>query len=281
MESLICHKAFINKIHCNDTCEHTFKCRIDVHVVGASNSTYKFDHLANDGALLNKPPNTSKIHTTHTTPYWLNGVLTGTHMGAIRNLQTYINKEHRNQESRLARSKFTYIDKWTSNDQINHKFSNQFWKNPGTIDAQITQTLKVQYAQNMGNHRKHIFWPNLYPNPNCTLCSNNIIDTWPHLLSTCSNSHMKGLRIAHHNKAVHQSVHRLQSNKHTRYYTLVIVGHQNVIPQDNKIPQWLLQCTCPTTLCTCLAKQRPYVLCILRAPIDNQPPLRPTPSHTI
>ena len=31
------------------------------------------NQLANDGALLNKPANTPKIHTAHTTPYWLNG----------------------------------------------------------------------------------------------------------------------------------------------------------------------------------------------------------------
>ena len=53
----------------------------------------------------------------------------------------------------------------------------------------------------MGNHRKHIVWPNLYSNPNYTLCPNNTIDTWPHLLSTCSNPQIKGLRIARHNKA--------------------------------------------------------------------------------
>src|SRR5450631_3142170 len=100
------------------------------------------DQLANNGVLLNKPTNTSRIHTAHTTPYWLNGVPTGTHTGVIRNLQTYVNKEHKNQELKWAQSKFTYIDKWTSNDQINPKISNQFWKNLGITDAHITQTLK-------------------------------------------------------------------------------------------------------------------------------------------
>ena len=59
----------------------------------------------------------------------------------MRNLQTYINKEHKNQELRLAQSKFTYIDKWASNHQFNHKLSNQFWENPRTTNTQITQTL--------------------------------------------------------------------------------------------------------------------------------------------
>ena len=129
----------------------------------------------------------------------------------------------------------------------------------------------------MGNHRKHIFWPNLYPNPNYTLCPNNAIDTWLHLLSTCSKPHIKGLHIACHNKAVHT----LQTSKHTRYYTLVNAGHQNSRSQDNTVPQWLLQCTCPTTPCTCLARLRPNILCVLGAPTYSQPPLRHTPSHTI
>ena len=55
------------------------------------------DQLANTGVLLDKPANTPRIHTAHTTPYWLKNVPIGTHMGAIRNLQTYINKEHKNQ----------------------------------------------------------------------------------------------------------------------------------------------------------------------------------------
>ena len=86
------------------------------------------DELTNNGALLDKTTNTPRIHTAHTTPYWLNRVPSGTHRGAICNSQTYTNKEHMNQELRLAQSKFTYIDKWTSNDQINHKLSTNFGK---------------------------------------------------------------------------------------------------------------------------------------------------------
>ena len=96
------------------------------------------DQLADDGSLLDKFHNTLRIHTAHTTSYWLKGVSTDTHTSTICNLQTYINKEHKNQELRLAQSKFTYIDKWTSNNQINHKLSNQLWKNPKIVDAQIT-----------------------------------------------------------------------------------------------------------------------------------------------
>ena len=166
-----------------------------------------------------------------------------------------------NQELRLPQSKFAYINKWTSNDQINHKLSNQFWRDLKTTNAWIAQT------------------------SNCTLCPNNTIDTWPHLLSTCSNPHIKGLCIARHNKAIHQIIHKLQSIKHTRYYTLINAGNQNSRPQDNTIPQWLLQCTCPTIPCTCLAKLRPNILCILGAPIIANPPpppnANPIKNHTL
>ena len=112
------------------------------------------DRLANSGALLDKPANTPK--DTYN-PHYIVLAQWSPHTGAILNLQTYISKEHMNQELRLAQSKFTYIDKWTSNDQINYKLSDQFWINLGTTDAQITQTLKFQYAQYMGSHHKIIF----------------------------------------------------------------------------------------------------------------------------
>ena len=41
------------------------------------------------------------------------------------------------------------------------------------------------------NHRKHIFWPNLYPNLNCTPCPNNAIDTWLHI-DRNSGPYLKG-----------------------------------------------------------------------------------------
>jgi hypothetical protein len=74
------------------------------------------------------------------------------------------------QELSLAKHKFPYVDKWLSNDQIKEKLSNHFWKNDKVTNAQITQTLKLEYAQYMGNHTKNIFWPLTHQNPNCTLC---------------------------------------------------------------------------------------------------------------
>ena len=136
----------------------------------------------------------------------------------------------------------------TSNTPLTHVFTQsivkcsprEFCKDPTIIDAQIAQIVKLRYAQYMGNHLKNIFQPNLYPNPNCTLCPNNTIDTWPHLLSTSSNPHIKWLHIAHDNKAIHQIIHMLHPIKHMRYYTLINAGNQYSTPQDNTIPQWFL-----------------------------------------
>ena len=47
---------------------------------------------------------------------------------------------------------------------------------------------------------------------------------------------MKGLRIARHNNAVHLITQALQANKHTRYYTLTIVGNLNNINQQQVVP---------------------------------------------
>ena len=110
---------------------------------------------------------------------------------------------------------------------------------------------------------------------------NNTMDTWPCLLSTCSNPHIKGLRIARHNKAVDQISHTLQSNKYTRYYKVINADNQNFRPQDNTLPQWLLQCTCPSITCACLAILRIDILGVLGASRDTQPPITQTPTNVI
>ena len=123
------------------------------------------DTLANEGTPKEKPDTTPHIHIAHTTPYWLASCPTTTHDGAIRNLSTFLTKTHENQEATLAKRKLPYIDKRLSNEQINQKLFNHFWKNVNTLDTQITQILKFRFAQYMGNHRKNIFWPLNYPNP--------------------------------------------------------------------------------------------------------------------
>ena len=104
----------------------------------------------------------------------------------------------------------------------------------------ITQTLNFRYAQYMGNHRKIIFWPLKFPNPNCTLCRCQDRDTWPYVLSTCEHPYLKGLIIACHNQAVHLITQALQANKHTRFYTLINAWNLNNKNQKNMLTHYLL-----------------------------------------
>ena len=181
----------------------------------------------------------------------------------------------------FAKNKFPYVDKWLSNDQINHKLSNHFWKNEKVTDAQISQTLKFRYAQYTGNHRKNFFWPRTHQNPNCTLCHKNDRDTWPHLLSMCENPYLKGLRVSRHDKAVHLITQTLQANMNTRFFTLTNAGKINNKPPDQTIPDWLLKCTCPQPPCQCHAKLRPDILCIIGAPKHTQTPMAPSPTTIV
>jgi hypothetical protein len=137
------------------------------------------------------------------------------------------------------------------------------------------------YAQYMGNHRKNIFLPVTHQNPNYTLCHKNERDTWSHLLSTCEHPFLKGLRIAQHNKAVHLIIQTLQANKNTKFFTLTNVGNFNNQPQEQTIPGWLLHCTSHPNPCQCQTKLRPNILCVIGAPKQTQPPISPSPKHTI
>ena len=133
----------------------------------------------------------------------------------------------------------------------------------------------------MGNHMKNIFRPLTHKYPNCSLCQKNERDTWPHLLSTCEHPYIKGLRIARHNKAVHFITQTLQANKHTRFFTLTNAGHTNNQPQEQTIPDWLLQCTCHQKPCQCQAKLRPDILCIIGAPNHTPLPIHPSTNHIV
>lgn len=101
-------------------------------------------------------------------------------------------------------------------------------------DTQLTQRLKFQLAQYMGNHRKNLIWRQSYTNPNCTLCYNNDKDTWSHLLSLCNNKFLKALRIAKHNDMTYQLTNLLKSNERT--LTLISAGKQHDNQQANTIP---------------------------------------------
>ena len=133
----------------------------------------------------------------------------------------------------------------------------------------------------MGNHRKNIFWPLQYQNPNCTLCQSNDRDTWPHLLSTCEYPYLKGLRITSHNKVVYLIIQTLQANKNTRFLILINAGNLNNQPPDHTVLEWLLACRCSQRKCQCQAKLRPDIVCIIGVPNQTQTPIPPFPNHTI
>ena len=61
------------------------------------------DTLANKKTLKDKPEETPHIHIAHATPYWLATSPTPTHDGAIRNLHTFITKDHENWKATLAK----------------------------------------------------------------------------------------------------------------------------------------------------------------------------------
>ena len=227
--------SIIWQIHWTPYTIHIHKVRAHSGIIGNEIA----DTLANEGTLKAKSSPTPHIHIAHQTPYWLASCPIATHDGAIRNLSTFITKEHETRETTLVKHKFPYVDKWLSNDQINQKLSNHFWKSDKVTDAQITQTLKFKYAQYMGNHRKNIFWPLTHQNPNCTLCHKNDRDTWPHLLSICEHPYLKGLRIARHNKALHLITQMLQANKNTRFFTLTNAGTLNNTTPEQTIPDSL------------------------------------------
>ena len=131
----------------------------------------------------------------------------------------------------------------------------------------------------MSNHRKNIFWPLDYPNPNCTLCHNNDKDTWPHLLSTCEHPYLKGLRIARHNKATHLITQTLQANK--KYQILHFDKCWQLkqpTPRPNS-PRVAPQMHMPQQ--PCQAKLRPDILCLLGAPNQIQTLISPSTNYTV
>jgi hypothetical protein len=170
-----------------------------------------------------------------------------------------------------------------NNPHIDKKISNNFWTNPTITNAQITQILKFRYGQYMGNTRKHLFWNDLFPNVNCSLCRIIQPDTWLHILLCCTEPHIHKLRINRHNKAVQEIRKFLISNTESQCYTLMNAGKADGQAQENTIPHWLLPCTCnnQTQRCQCNAKLRPDILCIRNHPYNAEPPNQPNPTISI
>jgi hypothetical protein len=88
----------------------------------------------------------------------------------------------------------------------------------------------------MGNARKHIFYPNIYPNINCILCQTKVINTWPHLLLACTDKNIHKSRIKRHNNAIWKLLKLFLNNKTSRCYTLVNIGHKK--QQHSIVPPW-------------------------------------------
>lgn len=57
----------------------------------------------------------------------------------------------------MAKNEFQYVDKWLSNEQINHKTCNYFWNAPIILDARITQRLNLDMHNIWGTTRKSYF----------------------------------------------------------------------------------------------------------------------------
>jgi hypothetical protein len=109
------------------------------------------------------------------------------------------------------------------------------------------------------------------------------LDTWLHILLCCTKPHIHKLRINRHNKAVHEIRKFLISNTKTRCFILINAGKFDGETQENTIPNWLLPCSCTkqTQRCTCNAKLRPDILCILNHPYNAEPPKKSNQTLTV
>jgi hypothetical protein len=135
----------------------------------------------------------------------------------------------------------------------------------------------------MGNTRKHLFWNELFPNINCSLCQILQPNTWLHLLLCYTEPHIHKLCINRHNKPVQEICKFLISNTESRCYILMNAGKTDAQPQENTVPHWLLPYTCnnQTQRCQCNAKLRPDIFYICNHPYNAEPPNQPNPALTV
>ena len=126
-----------------------------------------------------------------------------------------------------------------------------------------------------------MFWSLTHQNPNYTLCCNNDRDTWPHLLSSCKNPYIKGLRIAQYNKAVHLIAQTLQANKTLGFLHWPKASNLNNHPPTTQSRTGSSKCTRTQTIFQCQAKLRPDILCIIGALNQTQIPISPSLALTV
>jgi hypothetical protein len=94
----------------------------------------------------------------------------------------------------------------------------------------------------MGNAHKQLFFgPILYPSITCPICNSLEIDTWPHVLLSCTNPHIHALRIKHHNKAVTEIRKLLVYSSHSRSYILTPKGPETIFKPFLKFRQAIVK----------------------------------------
>jgi hypothetical protein len=103
------------------------------------------DILASEGTTKAKPTNTPHIHMAHPTPYWLANYPTTTHNEAIRNLRTFITKEHGTRETTSSKKEIPI------SRQMVIKYPNQ----PETLQPLMAQGKGAKYP-NHPNIKIHI-----------------------------------------------------------------------------------------------------------------------------
>jgi ribonuclease HI len=272
--------SIINMLKNRTATTYLYKIRAHTNIIGNEEA----DKLAKEGSkivLVSDIPY-QPHESAHSTPYWWCRDDDHPYRGPIRHLKPYLEKLEKEENEKFART-FDNINKWINNPLIDNKISNNFWTNPTVTDSQITQLLKFRYGQYMGNARKHLFWNELFPNINCSLCRMIQPDTWLHILLCCKEPNIHRLRISRHNKAVHEIRKLLISNTKSRCFTLVNAGKSEGHIQENTVPNWLLPCSCnnQTQRCQCNAKLRPDILCIRNHPYNAEPPQEPNQTLTI
>ena len=272
--------SIVNMLKNCTTIIHLHKIRAHTNIIGNE----EVDKFAKEGSkitLVSDIPY-QPYESAHSTPYWWCRDDDHPIKGPIRHLKSYLKRLEHDENEELAKT-FENINKWINNPLIDNKISNNFWINPTITDAQITQFLKFRYGQYMGNARKHLFWSELYPNINYSLCRMIQLDTWLHVLFYCTKPHIHKLRINRHNKAVQEIRKMIISNATSRCFILVNAGKSDRQTQENTVPNWLLPCSCnnQTQRCQCNAKLRPDILCIRNHPYNAEPPQGPTTSCTV
>jgi hypothetical protein len=58
----------------------------------------------------------------------------------------------------------------------------------------------------------------------------------------------------------------------------IVEGHSNLsrlVPHEQTTLEWFLKCTCSQITCHCLARLRPYILCLIGVPNHTQTPISP------